>query len=667
MLLSSIMHHDSSRRRTMVLTTRWMAVSGLARCLLVTVCSTLVVQPAKGDGGVFDLSFGTGGQAKAEFGGAFDEVRGMAVQPDGKIIAVGTGGSSNRFGIARFLPSGALDPSFNGTGQRIIGESAGSRGVALLPNGRIIVAMPYLTSPNRGFQVYRLTPNGSIDTSFGNSGRAIIPMGTQPHVNALLIRPDGQILVGGYSSGPWDWGLAQFTAAGEPDASFGIDGLVRVNVGREGYSQDDFLTCMEVMPDGRIVAGGLTGSAINTGDRYGVIARFLPEGQLDPSFGTGGKVYTPYPKPQQVNDLAVLPNGQILAVNGAYHGPILFRLNVDGSLDTCFADQGGVPASTLVPAVGRMALDADGRIVVTTATGLARFHPDGTLDVGFGVGGRATPPIPFGSILELLVGTSVDTDFALSRCSVGSSIRLAQFRADVRDAEASTSDGQHFSVIDGGTDINVFRSDALGLERRGILEFDLRAVPQGAVPTAARLELTLYTFTYSSGSYPVLQFYGYAGDGVLTPGDVALSAHLLGESLPIMNLGPLNIPITNLQFVQDLMNSGGSWLGMVAYGGVSGHQAGFFTSEETRFGEPPVLVLDYLLPVVPTDDDADGDVDIIDLEAFVSCVSGPAIPFAACCAGKDFDADGDVDQSDFGILQGCFSGAERLGDPACAD
>lgn len=67
----------------------------------------------------------------------------------------------------------------------------------------------------------------------------------------------------------------------------------------------------------------------------------------------------------------------------------------------------------------------------------------------------------------------------------------------------------------------------------------------------------------------------------------------------------------------------------------------------------------------PWDIDCDGHVDRNDVEHFVACVSGPAVPAASACMHGDFDNDGDVDQSDFGFLQRCYSGPNALVDPDC--
>lgn len=77
--------------------------------------------------------------------------------------------------------------------------------------------------------------------------------------------------------------------------------------------------------------------------------------------------------------------------------------------------------------------------------------------------------------------------------------------------------------------------------------------------------------------------------------------------------------------------------------------------------------LDGCSPFIPGDFNRDGAVDGSDVEAFVSCVSGPAVvQWIDDCIEKDIDFDMDVDQTDFGILQRCFSGAGKPADPSCA-
>jgi uncharacterized delta-60 repeat protein len=119
-------------------------------------------------------------------------------------------------------------------------------------------------------------------------------------------------------------------------------------------------------------------------------------GDLDTTFGTGGKVTTLVGTGSSAHDLVIQPDGKIIICGGANLGGnriLLIRYNNDGSLDNTFGT-GGI--ATLVSALDAraMALQADGKIVIAGSTGseipqifMLRFNNDGSLDTGFGSGG----------------------------------------------------------------------------------------------------------------------------------------------------------------------------------------------------------------------------------------------------------------------------------------
>ena len=212
------------------------------------------------DGGL-DTTFGAGGKVVTNFGGVYDQIDGLAVQTDGKILAVGTGGGSNCFAIARYLPNGTLDSSFSGDGKLIISQSAGSPAVVPLSNGKIVVGFAKLGTGPWGFSLVRLNSDGSIDTTFGTGGQALINTGgTQPYVEKLLVQPDGKLVLVGFDlfGGNWDGVITRFNTDGSPDSSFGSAGFTRVNFSRQEIaSPEDNLNSGLILPDGRILVGGL--------------------------------------------------------------------------------------------------------------------------------------------------------------------------------------------------------------------------------------------------------------------------------------------------------------------------------------------------------------------------------------------------------------------------
>ena len=95
------------------------------------------------------------------------------------------------------------------------------------------------------------------------------------------MRPDGSVLAGGSTAGFADFQLARYGPGGIVDTSFGVGGFATTD-----FSPSDVIDGLAVQPDGRIVAAG---ASINRGDDF-ALARYTPEGTLDPSFGQGGKV-----------------------------------------------------------------------------------------------------------------------------------------------------------------------------------------------------------------------------------------------------------------------------------------------------------------------------------------------------------------------------------------
>ena len=216
----------------------------------------------------------------------------LAIAGDGKILVSGfVEDTAERVGtaaiLARFNVDGTPDGSFGSKGlvvERLQGSAAAPAALAIAPNGKIVAAGERTTGSldNPGVLVAaRFNPDGSRDATFGSNGVAAPDLGDlkPTRANALRLLADGRILVGGRADE--QFALARLTAAGELDPSFAAAG---VNVTSPPGSSS--LTTMEVDGAGRIVAAG-TASNIN-GQGQLALARYLPQGKLDPSFGAGG-------------------------------------------------------------------------------------------------------------------------------------------------------------------------------------------------------------------------------------------------------------------------------------------------------------------------------------------------------------------------------------------
>jgi uncharacterized delta-60 repeat protein len=341
--------------------------------------------------GSLDPSFGGDGQVSTSFSNCRDAALAVAIQIDGKIVAAGV--STDEKGswfaaLARFNTDGSLDTSF-GSGGKVISEGADIGGIVIQPDGKII-------ADGGGSWVIRYNDDGSLDTSFGTGGFTTAGFG----VWAVALQSDGKIVAAGDNycdDGDCvrDFALARFNADGSLDTSFDSDGWLTTRF--EGASS--VASSLILQPDGKIVAAGYDAEKL-------AVARYNADGSLDASFDGDGKFLRPVGlvnwDPETAT--ALQSDGSIIVCgsmsdDGQDFDFALVRLQTDGSLDTSFdadgkltTDFGGGEDYAF-----DVALQPNGKIVAggfaTMATrdfALARYDPDGSLDTTFDVDGRVT-------------------------------------------------------------------------------------------------------------------------------------------------------------------------------------------------------------------------------------------------------------------------------------
>jgi uncharacterized delta-60 repeat protein len=206
--------------------------------------------------GSLDTSFGSGGKVTTNFGvGGYQnhhEANGLVIQPDGKILVSGSGGAYQL--LARYNANGTLDTSFDGDGKVIRNSGlsqAGLGGLALQPDGKILAVGG---TPFQGVGlILRYNPDGSLDTSFGASGVVQHPHITT-FVRGVALQSDGRIIV----SGGRDWKASRLNSDGSLDTSFAGTGSVQVVPSGAALSTDLLL-----QPDGKIVMSGYNESTGN--------------------------------------------------------------------------------------------------------------------------------------------------------------------------------------------------------------------------------------------------------------------------------------------------------------------------------------------------------------------------------------------------------------------
>ncbi len=231
--------------------------------------------------GSLDPSFGSGGSlittfeaSGAEPGSSPFRVAALLIQSDGNLVAVGSiGGHQGAFGLAGYLPSGALDVGF-GTGGTVISNRAASTqayAAVLQPDGKIVVGGgPGAGTERLAFVLARYDPRGHLDASFGSGGfvTTVFPGGGSG-AHAVTVGSNGMLVAAGagYASappsqasgagqGPVNGGFAvvRYLPNGATDTSFGSDGAVLTTVGDAGSVP----AAVAIQGDGKLVTAGLT-------------------------------------------------------------------------------------------------------------------------------------------------------------------------------------------------------------------------------------------------------------------------------------------------------------------------------------------------------------------------------------------------------------------------
>ena len=360
-------------------------VSKIGHFLLVIFCSVALgnwnASAAPGD---LDPTFSGDGKV-VDWSG---QARGVAIQPDGKIVVVG----NSTYGpfdvaVARYNPDGSPDVTFGNAGKvsillRITFTYVLGFDVAISPDGKIVVTC---YDDDQGFgAIVRLNNNGSLDTSFNNGG--LVP--TLGGFYSATVQPDGRILTSAGVPFNSEFGVhvRRYNADGSLDTTFG---------GGDGATDLDIATShLLIQADGKIVAAGTAGPLSFA------VARFNPDGTADESFGSGGLATASIGTDCSATSLTSLADGRIVAVGRCFVNPAftdysLVRFNPNGSLDTTFDNDGIValpPLFSWTHSFRNIVAQADGKVVVSgTSSGgstddyaLIRYRLDGSLDTSFG-------------------------------------------------------------------------------------------------------------------------------------------------------------------------------------------------------------------------------------------------------------------------------------------
>lgn len=405
--------------------------AAFAAVLMATALASVV--PAAATPSDPDPSYGLGGTALGPAEISSSSTVALAAYPDGRAVILGNlyhdSPTPDEWVLVRYSTDGLPDSSFSGDGVRsgTFATSGDAKALALYANGDIAIAGGgggafagalvdaggvssvggTNSSPGSSCHIEGLALLGnevtgagscssgtvpmaeryvqqpSNPTSFGSGGFATAGSGSSAF-NAVTLLPDGKPLAAGYriSSGTEDFFIVNYTNTGGyytpfTDGVFLSGGRVTVPVG----DSNDEANAIALAPDGKIVVAGYaqfssTGSTTNA-----AVVRLNPDGSLDTTFGSGGKVILKFGDADAMfNGVTVQPNGKVVAVGSLNSGtvqPLIARFSSSGALDASFAPSGmrvGIPGVSSGKAYG-VAVAADGKILVgeSLVLGAQRF------------------------------------------------------------------------------------------------------------------------------------------------------------------------------------------------------------------------------------------------------------------------------------------------------
>jgi uncharacterized delta-60 repeat protein len=386
--------------------------------------------------GCLDTSFGSGGKVFTTYGSSSSAVA-VAVQSDDKTVVAFRGSGSGVF-VARYNIDGSLDTGFGSGGIASPWADMTPAAIAIQTDGKILIAgNVYVKRSTLGFGIVRLNTSGQLDTSFGTGGKVTVSFSASTSASGIGIQSNGRIVVVGTDK---NFVIARLTTSGALDSSFGSGGKTVIpsiqNPGTGGGANT--VVFQTIGSEERIVVGGTRSwnKAQSLAPDFTVM-RLLPNGSLDITFGSGGKAFVDFfGAVDQIYSLVVAA-GQITAAGyaqvpgGPVHGG-LARFDTNGNLDPSFGTGGKVVISQAIDSIRLRGLlrQSDGKLIaggtaeVTSGTTelddflLIRLNADGTPDTSFGANSNGLVQTDLMQSKETLSGIAFTSDLRV--VSVGS-------------------------------------------------------------------------------------------------------------------------------------------------------------------------------------------------------------------------------------------------------
>ncbi|MGA7396524.1 MAG: hypothetical protein WBW62_03660 [Solirubrobacterales bacterium] len=369
----------------------------------------------KADGSI-DRKFGRRGVGIAEAesrGPSSTSVTGITFDSRGRILLAASSARGRGY-FARFKTNGRADRTFGTSGVFQTAKAEGSRGIEVLPGGRIVTADSDDFWNNNCANLFALLPDGGIDQEFNDSAAAAVAdtcdESVSHSVSALDLDIDGNLtVIGRYGKGQI---MAQkFNVDASRVVSYGASGIA-LFPGGSGQISDGF-----VDHQGRVVATG------RTSDGAGQVGRFTVDGTADPAFGSGGIATYTLSAPSGDTARQVFRAGNRVLVAGSTNARTengngnrfsFTRLLPNGKPDRKFGDKGQVItgirserramlgySSGKIFVGGRIELGDDDDYHAYMA--ISRYRSNGSIDSSYGNGGLTAEATLDGMFPEYLM------------------------------------------------------------------------------------------------------------------------------------------------------------------------------------------------------------------------------------------------------------------------
>jgi uncharacterized delta-60 repeat protein len=326
--------------------------------------------------GTLDLTFDVDGIVITPFESSNSNIQKVLMQEDGKILAGGTisrnGGST--FGLARYKENGSLDLSFGVSGKVVVDfpETMVMTTMILQLDGKIIEGGNLINFDNTRseFVLIRHNSDGTLDTNFGTNGRVITHISDAFNkLTALAIFKNDKILALGSTSDEFSYSnfaLAKYNLDGTLDLTFGVNGTVSLPL--QVWNFGNTLT----LNSDKIILSGKTSPAFdpNSGYNYDfAILKLNSDGSNDPNFGNNGSVIIGIPDAnEQSLFLNAFPDGKLL-VAGEYkaqnYSLMMTSLFPNGQIDTNFGSNGIILTQLPNQFLEAVQIQVDGKILLT--------------------------------------------------------------------------------------------------------------------------------------------------------------------------------------------------------------------------------------------------------------------------------------------------------------